>query len=100
MQIDFSEIDLDAIRKWDESDFAGLMEYIEQFWRYADCGYWELKDNHYFISTAGWSDNEEIIGAMMDNQIWWFMYWRASIRGGHYEFAPIGESTKTLFKGV
>lgn len=38
-----------------------------------------------YLSTWGWSGNEEIIGVL--KQTWfWFLWWRKSRRGGHYEF--------------
>ena len=95
--LDFDDCDMNRIRKWDASDLHGMMEYIEQYWQYADCGYWRQEGDHYFISTAGWSDNEEIIIKMQRNYVWWGMYWKASIRGGHYEFAPHDEFATTVF---
>jgi hypothetical protein len=79
--------ELKIIREWDASDFHGLMAYIYDRWNYADCGYWDQKKSVYRISTGGWSGNEEIIGAMMENHIWWMMYWQQSQRGGHYIFS-------------
>jgi hypothetical protein len=95
--LDFDDCDPERIRTWLGGDILGMMEYIKQYWRYADCGYWTQEGNHYFISTAGWSDNETIIEMMERNYVWWGMHWKASLRGGHYEFAPPGESALTVF---
>lgn len=79
--------DLRMIRKWDANDFSGLLEFIREIWKYSDCGYFkEQESGVYLISTAGWSDNEEIIAAMKRNIIWWLLYWELSRRGGHYQF--------------
>lgn len=36
--------------------------------------------------TGGWSGNEEIIGAMMENRPAWLELWYSTTRGGKYEF--------------
>jgi hypothetical protein len=82
--------ELENIINWDPNDFHGLMEFIHPLWAFGDWG-WKQNGNIYYISTAGWSGNESIIGAMLDNQVWWAMFWHQSRRGGHYVFAPISE---------
>lgn len=74
------------IKEWNATDFVGLMEYIRPLWAYSDCGYWEEESDKYRISTGGWSGNEDIIGAMQENYVWWSLYWMQSSRGGHYMF--------------
>jgi hypothetical protein len=77
---------LEEIRKWDATDFIGLMTYIKPLWKYAESGYWSVRGNYYHLSTAGWSGNESIVGALQDNHVWWMLYaysWRV---GGHYVF--------------
>lgn len=81
-----TEEELEIIRKWDFQDFMGLIDYIYDMWEYADCGYFDEKDGIYNISTAGWSGNESIIYAMMENYMWWHLHWLQSKRGGHYQF--------------
>lgn len=86
--------DLERIAKW-ERDWRGLMAFIRPLWNYADIGYWEEKVGadildrpctKFHISTGGWSGNESIIGALMENTIFWMMCWEQSRRGGHYIF--------------
>jgi len=77
------------IQTWHPDDLHGLMEFIKPLWKYADCGFWEQVGDEYVISTAGWSDNEAIIAAMMSNHVWWMMFWYQSRRGGHYIFKPV-----------
>lgn len=79
--------ELKKIEKWDYNDFEGLMEYVKELlWQYADCGYWKKGRKYYRISTGGWSGNEEIIGALQANLMFWSMCWVSSRRGGHYMF--------------
>ena len=82
--------ELEKIKNWIPSKgetWGNLFEYIKNLWKYADCGYWEEStEGWYHISTAGWSGNEELIGAMSGNRIFWLMCWHESKRGGHYKF--------------
>jgi hypothetical protein len=81
---------LTRIKQWKAGDSIALMEYVKSVWRYADCGYWQERDEEgcrmYEISTGGWSGNEEIIQAMKANHIFWMVNWLSSRRGGHYVF--------------
>lgn len=38
------------------------------------------------VSTGGMSDNETLIGGMMDNFLFWSLCWESSSKGGHYVF--------------
>lgn len=78
---------LEQIKNLDCKDFHGFMDFIHDNWEFADWG-WKRDGEIYFISTAGWSGNEDIIYAMKQNQIFWMTYWYQSRRGGHYIFAP------------
>jgi len=92
---------LEYIERWHWSDAKAMFEYIQKIWVYADFGYWReeivSKDDYngmeynepkhrYYISTAGWSGNESIIGAMKENTMLWSLNWVQSRRGGHYIF--------------
>ncbi|RLC76536.1 MAG: hypothetical protein DRJ03_28500 [Chloroflexi bacterium] len=83
---------LDKIRNWAwEDGFENLMRFIKPLWRYADCGYWKEKRQYkgrkrYYLSTAGWSGNEDIIAALRQNFAFWALCWVKSERGGHYVF--------------
>ena len=76
---------LDVIRLWPFTDAKGWFRFIESIWHLADWG-WKERDNEYHISTAGWSGNESIIGAMQENHVLWTLTWVQSRRGGHYIF--------------
>lgn len=39
----------------------------------------------YRVSTGGWSGNEDLLGAMEANYLWWHT-WVSSRRGGHFMF--------------
>lgn len=84
--MEMTDEQLEQIKNWDARDLDGLMAFIKPYWKYAEDGYWIEEDGQYRISTAGWSDNEEIIGCMMSNHILWMMNWYSSERGGHYIF--------------
>lgn len=84
------EQELKKIKEW-EGPFLDLMEYIRPRWAYAQAGYWRAyhKDGGvtFRCSTAGWSGNEDIVGALQENYVFWGICWRGSRRGGHYEFS-------------
>ena len=41
------EEELATIKGWKGDDLPGLMEYINDLWKYADCGYWTQEGNEY-----------------------------------------------------
>lgn len=87
---------LDVIRLWHWSDAKNWFKFIENLWVYRDWGWKEKDEPHdrnkektikrYYVSTAGWSGNEDIIRAMQDNGMMWHLNWVQSRRGGHYIF--------------
>jgi hypothetical protein len=69
--------------------FNELFKFIMKAWesvygdirvRYSGTG------TYYRLATGGWSGNEEIIGAMEANQIFWMLCWQSSKRGGEFSF--------------
>jgi hypothetical protein len=78
--------ELKKIEEWPIKDSLELMDFAHSLWEYADCGYWVQKGKKYYISTAGWSGNEEIISALEGNRPFWILHWQQSRRGGHYIF--------------
>lgn len=90
-----TELALEAIEKWHWDNPKGWFEFIGSLWAYRDYGWHESDQKHEFldkivhrynISTAGWSGNESIIGAMQKNEMMWHLNWVQSRRGGHYIF--------------
>lgn len=78
--------ELKKIQKWPHTDLEGLLKYVRERWAYADMGYWRQTRHRYYVSTAGWSGNESIIGALEKNYVFWAICWVQSRRGGHYIF--------------
>ncbi len=84
-EVDYpNEENLNKIKKW-ESDWYGLMEFVGSIWYLAEWGF-KRKENIYYLSTAGWSGNEEIMEALQSNTMFWMCCWYKSRRGGHYVF--------------
>jgi len=78
--------ELDIIKNWPCEDYHGLMAFIEPLWEFES--FRKLGDDIYRLATSGWSGNEDIIGALMENTMFWMMYWAESRRGGLFIFAP------------
>jgi hypothetical protein len=88
-----TEETLELIRNWPYTDFNGLMDFVISLWQYPDyvedikvINDFDKEVREVNISTGGWSGNEEIIGALMENTMFWIMCWQISKRGGHYRF--------------
>lgn len=82
--------ELKTIKEWDitKQDVFELVDFIHDIWWMPDWGF-TLKGKRVktlYLSTGGWSGNEDIIGAMKDNWLFWATYWEKSKRGGHYCF--------------
>lgn len=77
--------ELQLIEKWNATDLDGLMQYLEEL-GFTIYGSLRRGRKYYYLSTGGWSGNEDIIGAMQANLILWITYWHRSQRGGHYMF--------------
>jgi hypothetical protein len=61
------------------------MAFVRSCWKYADWG-WTQEGRRFAIFTGGWSGNEELIGAMQENFVFWAICWEWSHKGGHFEF--------------
>ena len=86
---------LQRIQKWDCVDDGApesLLAFIrDECWWMPEWG-WEEKRGVYWISTGGWSGNEEIIGALRQNSLFWSLCFISMRTGGHYTFATDKDS--------
>lgn len=93
-----SDETLDLIEKWPHTDFAGLLAFVRSAWEYPE--YWKVRGRWHRVVTGGWSGNEDLIGALKSNAVFWAMYWQSSHRGGlyHFKVPVIKKSPTTLSK--
>lgn len=80
--------------RWREA-FQQFMEHVLQpAWHMADWGV-HRKGPVWYISTGGWSGNEDLIRAMQSNPFLahYFLAWR---RGGHFVLGPPEFATKIV----
>lgn len=81
-----TEAEIERVRMWSYEDgYAALMEYVKGLWWSAERGFVQ-QGRKYYVSTGGWSGNEEIIDALRENEMFWVLCWESSQRGGHYVF--------------
>jgi hypothetical protein len=80
------EEELDIIRKWDviHGSMRELAEYVQTIWTWKDFA--RIENNHLILITGGWSGNEEIVGAMLENRMIKSIYYYQWTRGGKYIF--------------
>jgi len=77
--------ELRNIENWPIGKASDWFDYIKSVWWNAEWGY-RRRGKSIWLSTGGWSGNEEIIGAMRENLILWNVTWYTARRGGHYKF--------------
>ena len=84
-----TEEELETIRKWDwiDGDIRKLLDHVEECWWEPEWGFCLTGKRvlRLELHTGGWSGNEEIIGVLQDT-MFWTLYWERSKRGGHYIF--------------
>jgi len=71
-----------------EQCFA-VLDAVRDCWWMPDLIRIESDEDHAFtyrVSTGGYSANEAMIAALMENRMWWSRCWLRSERGGHYTF--------------
>jgi hypothetical protein len=81
-----TEEQLKTIREWDiiKQGVTPLVQYVMDIWHWDD--YCSLEGKKLELHTGGWSGNEEIIDALLVNEMFWMLCWRNTERGGHYKF--------------
>lgn len=81
---------LQRIRTWDPADPKGLWTFIKAIWWMPDFG-WHEEGDILYLATGGWSGNEDLIAALMDNHIVWTLSWISCRRGGGFVFDMSGQ---------
>lgn len=80
--------ELERLTKWDYNDAPGWFAFAKEVGNYwPDDEFWDEVNGRYYISTGGWSGNEDIIAAMRENRVLWMFWWESHRSGGHYSFA-------------
>lgn len=64
-------------------DIETLLELLHVVWYFPD--YIKRNGRQLELHTGGWSGNEEIISVLQES-MFWYLYWQKSERGGHYYF--------------
>lgn len=73
------------ITEWTyEQGYHSLMAYVCRAWKYPTA--FSIEGDEYRLSTGGWSGNEQLIGALERNRVFWALCWKSSNRGGHHVF--------------
>lgn len=82
------ECELEFIREC-RHDYMALMRYVQNRWHWGEDWYrYELTNEYheFYFATGGWSGNEDLIGALKENQMFWLVCWWRSERGGAFWF--------------
>ena len=79
--------DIRKIKKWKTTNgWRDLIDFVEGAVWLRDYGRFRRNNRHVRIATGGWSGNEEIVGALSDNLVFWATCWLKSERGGLHVF--------------
>ena len=84
------EASLKTIEKWDilKKGVGGLLNLIFENTNWPDrqISITGRRIIRFAYHTGGWSGNEDVIGALHRNFLFWSLFWEKSTRGGHYYF--------------
>ena len=84
------EASLKQIQEWDilKQGTQGLLDLVYENTNWADRQIERSgkKVIRYVYNTGGWSGNEDVIGALQQNLLFFAFFWQKSTRGGHYYF--------------
>lgn len=69
-----------------DEDCEKLLQMASKVWLHP--GYFTKDESTkcWFVSTGGWSGNEDVIRALVKNRVFWALYWKQTRAGGHYIF--------------
>src|SRR6056300_85971 len=76
-----SENVLEKIRQWPYEDPGGCLDYVQSLWHWEEMASNPI-EGRYRFATGGWSGNEDLIAAIMQNTMVHTMCWQFSSRGG------------------
>ncbi len=77
--------ELQRISAWPFNDPLGWVDFVVDAWWASDqLVTWTQR--RLYLSTGGWGDNEDIVGAMRANFVLWSVGFVSHRRGGHYVF--------------
>ena len=87
------EKELKKIKEWEIYDFINLIDYIRDLWnynRYIKC-FWHNDNKLGYtmrleLVTCGWSGNESIIEALLENNMFKLLWYAEWYRGGKHVF--------------
>jgi hypothetical protein len=89
--------DLRILRTWsprpdDPTGWGPVLNLLQVLWNQDYGRVMAREDNHGHIIaldlvTGGWSENEELLGAVRANTLAWVTLWRSSHRGGRHVLA-------------
>lgn len=80
---------LEVIAYWPNPDgFEECLDFVAMLWAYPDYVTKSTEDGAimYHFATAGWSGNEDLIGALESNLLLRAMCWVYSARGGKHVY--------------
>jgi len=84
--------ELKKIKEWEIHDFMNLIDYIKDLWSYDSIKcYWRNTNKSGYkltveLVTVGWSGNEDIIEALLENNMFRIMWYAEWHRGGKHVF--------------
>ena len=88
-----TEAELEALKNWQppgvgwsgSEPWLGILWLCDGAWnQYMGSIRWDDEAKQMTFATGGWSGNEDIIGALMENVMAQAMLWQSSHRGGKF----------------
>lgn len=79
--------ELERIANWKVDDVNGLMDFVAELWWHPEMIRRTGSHKEYVeLITGGWSGNEDIVRALINNYVFWNLCWEMSRRGGYHLF--------------
>ena len=88
---------LKKIKNWDINDVEGCLRYMGKLWNI--CGRWQEGNGFFVFVTGGWSENEYLLRALEESDIWSVIHWDSLyLPGGLLIIAVSDEAKRQLEK--